>query len=65
MAFQPIGEKLDLANLSPDIPDPAEPVTITFASWVNETESMAMLRDNFQALHPTSRLSSRVCRRKK
>jgi multiple sugar transport system substrate-binding protein len=53
IAFEPIGEKLDLANLSPDVPDPAESVTITFASWVNETESMAMLRDNFQALHPT------------
>ena len=53
VAFEPIGEQLDLANLSPDIPDPSEPVTITFASWVNETESMAMLRDNFQALHPT------------
>ena len=34
--------KLDLANLSPDIPDPTEPVTITFASWVTETENMAM-----------------------
>jgi multiple sugar transport system substrate-binding protein len=51
-AFEPIGEKLDLANLSPDIPEPTEPVTITFASWVNETEMMPKLRDRFQELHP-------------
>jgi len=51
--FVPIGEELDLANLSPEIPEPTEPVTITFASWVNETEMMPMLRDRFQALHPT------------
>jgi multiple sugar transport system substrate-binding protein len=51
-AFVPIGEELDLANLSPEIPEPTEPVTITFASWVNETPMMAMLRDNFQELHP-------------
>jgi hypothetical protein len=35
--FVPIGEQLDLANLSPGIPEPAEPVTVTFASWVNES----------------------------
>ncbi len=51
--FEPIGEKLDLANLSPEIPVPAEPVTITFASWVNETEMMQRLREEFQALYPT------------
>ncbi|MGH2613767.1 MAG: ABC transporter substrate-binding protein [Thermomicrobiales bacterium] len=51
-AFTPIGEELDLANLSPEIAEPAEPVTITFASWVNETEMMPMLRDRFQELHP-------------
>ena len=51
-AFVPIGEELDLANLSPEIPEPTEPVTITFASWVNETEMMPMLRDRFQELHP-------------
>ena len=38
--FVPIGEELDLANLSPEIPEPTEPVTITFASWVNETPMM-------------------------
>lgn len=51
-AFVPIGEQLDLANLSPEIPEPTEPVTVTFASWVNETPMMALLRDNFQELHP-------------
>ncbi len=52
-AFTPIGEALDLANLSPDIPEPTEPVTITFASWVNETPMMIMLRERFQEVHPT------------
>jgi multiple sugar transport system substrate-binding protein len=51
-AFVPIGEELDLANLSPEIPEPTEPVTITFASWVNETDAMIALRDRFQELHP-------------
>src|SRR5215213_11380042 len=50
--WEPIGEELDLANLSPEIPEPAEPVTITFASWVNETPMMSMLRDHFQEVHP-------------
>ncbi len=48
-----IGASLDLANLSPDIPDPTEPVTITFASWVGESEILQGLRDQFQELHPT------------
>src|SRR5918993_458654 len=50
--WEPIGEKLDLANLSPEIPEPTEPVTITFASWVNETPMMNLLRDRFQEVHP-------------
>ncbi len=50
--FVPIGEELDLANLSPDVADPTEPVTITFASWVNESPMMTMFRDQFQELHP-------------
>ncbi|MCC2628394.1 MAG: extracellular solute-binding protein family 1 [Thermomicrobiales bacterium] len=50
--WEPIGEELDLANLSPEIPEPTEPVTITFASWVNETPMMNMLRDSFQEVHP-------------
>jgi multiple sugar transport system substrate-binding protein len=51
--FMPIGEQLDLANLSPEIPVPTEPVTITFASWVNETPMMNLLRDRFQETFPT------------
>jgi multiple sugar transport system substrate-binding protein len=51
-AFVPIGEKLDLAKLSPEIPEPTGPVTITFASWVNESPMMTTLRDQFQELHP-------------
>ena len=51
-AFTPIGEELDLANLSPDVPEPTEPVTITFASWVDESPMMQSLRDRFQELHP-------------
>ena len=48
-----IGEQLDLANLSPQIPDPSEPVTITFASWVTTTsDTLKALRDQFQELHP-------------
>ncbi len=47
------GEELDLANLSPDIPDPSEPVTIRFASWVaDDSDVMQSLRDQFQELHP-------------
>src|SRR5215211_5996060 len=48
----PVGEP-DLANLSPGIPDPSEPVTITFASWVTTgSETMEAMRDQFQQLHP-------------
>jgi multiple sugar transport system substrate-binding protein len=50
----PLGEPLDLANLSPGIPDPTEPVTISFSSWVAGTsDTLKALRDEFQALHPT------------
>lgn len=51
-AEQPIGEQLDLAALSPEIPEPAEPVTIKFASWVGEQEGMQKLAEKFQELHP-------------
>ncbi len=51
-SFQPIGEQLDLANLSPDIADPSAPVTIKFASWVGEQEGMQKLAEQFQELHP-------------
>ena len=47
-----IGEKLDLANLSPDVPEPAAPVTISFASWVGESETMQALAEKFKEIHP-------------
>ncbi len=47
-----VGEQLDLANLSPDVPDPSEPVTISFASWVGSSETLQALRDQFHELHP-------------
>jgi multiple sugar transport system substrate-binding protein len=40
-------------NYSPDIPDPAAPVTITFASFNDlETPFWQGMRDEFQAIHP-------------
>ena len=47
-----IGEQLDLANLSPGIPEPTSPVTITFMSWVGESDTMQALRTQFQEIHP-------------
>jgi multiple sugar transport system substrate-binding protein len=48
-----IGEELDLANLSPDVPEPTEPVTVSFASWVGSNDgTLPTLRDQFQELHP-------------
>jgi len=48
-----IGEELDLANLSPDIPEPTESVTVSFASWVGSNDgTLPTLRDQFQELHP-------------
>ncbi len=51
-AEQPIGEQLDLAALSPEIPEPTEPVTVQFASWVGEQEGMQKLAETFHELHP-------------
>ena len=50
----PVGEELDLANLSPGVADPTEQTTVTFASWVTGTGGMMdAFREEFQALHPT------------
>jgi multiple sugar transport system substrate-binding protein len=49
---QTIGEQLDLGQLSPDIAEPAEPVTITFATWSAEEEGLQKLVEQFQQLHP-------------
>ena len=54
MASPSAVEELDLGNLSPGIPDPSEPVTITFASWHTAgSEVFEALRTQFQELHPT------------
>jgi ABC-type glycerol-3-phosphate transport system substrate-binding protein len=45
--------ELDLANLSPGIPDPTEPVTISFSSWHTANSPVYdSLRSQFQELHP-------------
>ena len=43
---------LDLANLSPDIPDPSEPVVVTFVSWVGGSPAWQGLAEQFTKLHP-------------
>jgi multiple sugar transport system substrate-binding protein len=50
-----IGQNLDLSKLSPGIPDPSSPVTITFQSWVGSTDGAKMwqkLADQFHQIHP-------------
>jgi multiple sugar transport system substrate-binding protein len=49
---QPIGEQVDLANLSPNVADPSQPVTVKFASWVGETDTMKKFAEDFHKLHP-------------
>ena len=53
-ALPEIGEELDLANLSPEVPVPSEPVTISFASWVTDGSPVwEGFREEFQSLFPT------------
>src|SRR3954447_18349228 len=47
-----LGEQLDLSQLSPDIPDPDHPVTITFASWVGGSALVQKLARQFHQIHP-------------
>ncbi len=42
----------DLANLSPGVPEPSEPVVVTFASWVGGGQSWQTLAKQFHELHP-------------
>lgn len=49
---QPIGEQLDLGNLSPDISEPTSPVTVKFATWNSESAGLQKLVEQFQQLHP-------------
>lgn len=48
----PAKAELDLANLSPGIPDPPEPVVVTFASWVGGGAAWQNLAKQFHELHP-------------
>ena len=43
---------LDLANLSPGVPEPKEPVVVTFASWVGGGQGWQTLAKQFHELHP-------------
>jgi len=45
-------EAPDLSNLSPDIPSPSEPVTVTFASWVGGGQDWQSLAAQFHELYP-------------
>lgn len=45
-------EELDLGNLSPDVPTPNEPVTISFASWVGGGTAWQSLAAQFNELYP-------------
>lgn len=50
---EPAGEEGPaLANLSPEIPDPSEPVVVTFASWVGGSPTWQNLAEQFHELHP-------------
>lgn len=51
-----LGQALDMGNLSPDIPDPASPVTVTFASWVGGGATMQRLKKQFEQLHPNIKI---------
>ncbi len=48
----PTAEGLDLGNLSPEVPDPSEPVVVTFASWVGGGSTWQGLAEEFHKLHP-------------
>jgi multiple sugar transport system substrate-binding protein len=48
-----IGQKLDLSTLSPSIPDPSSPVTITYETWQDFTKgALPALAKEFHAIHP-------------
>ncbi len=51
-AAAPAEGGIDLANLSPEIPDPTEPVVVTFASWVGGGAAWQNLAEQFHELHP-------------
>jgi multiple sugar transport system substrate-binding protein len=48
-----IGEELDLSALSPDIPDPSSPVTISYQTWQDTTtDTFQGMLAEFHELHP-------------
>jgi multiple sugar transport system substrate-binding protein len=51
-----IGQKLDLKNLSPSIPDPDSPTTVTFQSWVGQSVALRSLVAQFEKLHPNIKI---------
>ncbi|MFL5761140.1 MAG: ABC transporter substrate-binding protein [Thermomicrobiales bacterium] len=51
------GEEVDLANLSPDIPEPSSPVKVTFQSWIDTTgENFQSMLKQFHELHPNIKI---------
>jgi len=51
-----VGQKLDLKNLSPSIPDPSSPVTVTFQSWIGQSVALRSLVAQFEKLHPNIKI---------
>jgi multiple sugar transport system substrate-binding protein len=49
---QPIGEQLDPTQLSPGVTVPEGEITLKFASWVGESETMQKLAEEFHELYP-------------
>jgi len=48
-----IGEQLDLSQLSPSIPDPSSPVTLTYETWQDFSKgSLPVLAKEFHQIHP-------------
>jgi multiple sugar transport system substrate-binding protein len=53
-----VGEKLDLSKLSPDVPEPGSPTTVTFETWNTPQSSpiMKSLVTQFQQIHPNIKI---------
>jgi len=48
-----IGQKLDLSKLSPSIPDPSSPVTLTYETWQDFSKgALPALAKQFHQIHP-------------
>ncbi|MBI5667434.1 MAG: sugar ABC transporter substrate-binding protein [Chloroflexi bacterium] len=53
LAQEATPEPIDASQLSPDIPAPTEPVTISFASWVGGSPAWQMMAEQFHQIYPT------------